>query len=238
MSDEIRQGLDQYSDQSISRDLERILDQKGYEQFLEDVGNEYLNTRANASLIVSWLNDHGVPCSRRNCMVAYQELIEQGIFETNSAPEITYTKVPLTPEDRGVQKIHSGVVLRYDRGGMAESQLTRERPERLQELLGDTIDARQEEDTQNYRLVPLPKTPRVQGDQLPLNQLKKSRQIDLTALKEKYRASLNSNRRQPTNMGLARATVSEWIEANGLDIAPNSLEFNKLVAECIQRSKQ
>jgi hypothetical protein len=201
--------------------MSQILDVRGCEQFVA-AHPEYFACEHNHKAIRKWLASHGVPWSLRNIEVAFSELSKDGALKQR--PEITdytVTQVPLTAEDKGVQKMRSGLVLRYDTGGIAENQLAAERPERMTELLGDTIAERAAEDAENRKLAG--------SAGKPVH----------SKLRVKYQQSLGTSQRRNADNPYSK----QYAEARAVigltfpDLKIGSAEYNRKVAEVLDKSK-
>jgi hypothetical protein len=199
--------------------MNEVLDKRGAEQFRE-AHPEYYASPVNTAKMLGWVKEHGGCISLKNLEVALSVLSADG--ELEKRPEITdykVTKVPLTAYDKGVQKMHSGLVLRYNTGGIAENQLAGERPERMAELLGDTIAEREAEDSENRKLAGKVGQPVSQK------------------LRVKYHQSLGANQRSnPDN-----PYQKQWAEARavvGLNfphLKAGSHAFNRKVSELLKK---
>jgi hypothetical protein len=101
-------NFDNYSDQNFSRDVERILDRKGFEQFCADFP-DFPVTQDNVGTLVYRLNFYGVPCSRRNCGIVYSEMIADNavVFPPEPEPESA------EPQRDGIIRPQSTVKFNY-----------------------------------------------------------------------------------------------------------------------------
>lgn len=207
-------AMDQWSDQPRqSPEVEDAMNVNAARQFIEDAGDEYYPTEKNWDYISGWLFSQEVPITRRNLMIAFRHLSEQGVLESEPTTETTYHDTPLTPERRGVKKVHAGPVLKYDNEGQAASPLLREKPERLTELAGSVIERREAADRENRALAGAP------GQKIP------------PEFKTKFNQSLNANRRSSfTRIGEARAIIAE----RHPELNTRSQHFNRLVAELMK----
>jgi hypothetical protein len=211
--------LDQHSDQRVSPEISKALDVKGAEQFIES-HPEYYACEHNHTAIQQWLAGHKVPWSLRNIEVAFNELTQDGKLRDSEFTDYKVTKVPLTPEQKGVRK-STGLVLRHSTGGIGENQLTAELPERMEELLGDTIAARKSEDSANYKLAG--------GAGKPVSK----------KLQVKYQQSLGVRDRvhpeSPYKQHKGYATARATVGLNHPDLKPDSPEYNKKVSELLNK---
>jgi hypothetical protein len=200
----------------FKEDVLNMLDGIGIEQF-RGAHPEYPNTKRNNDLLQSFLQDRPepLPLSLRNLEIAYYALGDDGQLEP-AIPQVTYTEVP-RDKRHGITRADQTVRLRFDTGNMAQSQLTRELPERREELLGDVIARRQFQDGIN----------RAKAGEIgkPIN----------AEFKEQYRRSLREHRKTAegaATMGYAprdyyvacEAVLKEHPEMN-----QNSITFSNLV---------
>jgi len=207
--------MDQWTDQPRQRpEVEEAMTVNAAKHFIEDVGDEYYPTKRNWDYISGWLLNQGVPISRRNLMIAFRHLSDEGMLETEPTVETTYHDTPLTPERKGVKKVHAGPILRYDNEGQAASPLLREKPERLEELAGDKVAARLAEDQANREAAGKP------GGEINPD------------FKTRFKQSLGANKRsssQRMTQGHARAIISDRFP----EMDTRSQEFSRKVAELI-----
>lgn len=207
--------MDQWTDQPRQRpEVEEQMSIRAAQDFIEDAGDEYYPTEKNWDYISGWLFNQGVPISRRNLMIAFRHLSDEGMLETEPTVETTYHDTPLTPERKGVKRVHAGPVLRHDTESQAASQLLREKPERLAELAGNVVEKRLSEDAANREMAGKP------GGEINPD------------FKTRFKQSLGANQRsssQRMTQGHARAIISERFP----EMDTRSQEFSRLVSELI-----
>jgi len=213
--------LDRYSDQKVSSEMSQILDVRGCEQFIA-AHPEYYVCEHNHTAIRQWLASQGVPWSLRNIEVAFSELSKDGALKQR--PEISNETRTETEPDAyalGVKRMHSGLVLRYGTGTEAEAQLAREKPERMGELLGDTIAERAAEDAENRKLAG--------SAGKPVH----------SKLRVKYQQSLGANQRSNRENPYARqyAEARAVIGLNFPDLKIDSPAFNRKVSELLEKAQ-
>ena len=210
--------LDQYADQKVSPEMSQILDVMGCEQFVA-AHPEYYVCEHNHTAIRQWLASQGVPWSLRNIEVAFSELSKDGALKQR--PEISNETRKPDAYALGVKRMHSGLVLRYGTGTEAEAQLAREKPERMGELLGNTIAERAAEDESNRKLAGKVGQPVSQK------------------LRVKYQQSLGanqrSNRENPYSKQYAEARAV--IGLNFPDLKIDSPAFNRKVSELLEKAQ-
>jgi hypothetical protein len=204
MNDTLQQ-FDRYDSNNPRQrpDVEDVMATNAAKQFRADYPDFYPSDR-NAEIIKSFLEEKNVPVSRRNLGIAYECLRSR--LDTEPQQTVTHKTIRLTPSERGVQTIKSGLILRHDNEGVAGSELLREKPERLKELAGETLASRQAEDAANRELAGPAGSPVSK------------------AMKIKWLQSLSANKRK--NVGEARAYIAELHPT----LDSRSQEFNRLVA--------
>ncbi|HUC42242.1 MAG TPA: hypothetical protein VL913_00720 [Candidatus Micrarchaeaceae archaeon] len=200
----------------FEEDVLNMLDRRGIEQF-RDLHPEYPNTKRNNELLQSFLQDRDepLPLSLRNLEIAYYALRDDGQLEP-AIPQVTYTEVP-RDKRHGITRADQTVRLRFDTGNMAQSQLTRELPERREELLGDVIARRQFQDGVN----------RARAGEIgkPIN----------PDFKEQYRRSLREHSKTQRNKPTLGYNAAEFYAACDAvlkehpEINQQSITFNNLV---------
>jgi hypothetical protein len=213
-----RPRLDEFVDQAVSPQTEAVLAVKGVEQFCEtEEGREYLENYAsgeNEDRLLNWTVREAVPVTKRNLQIAFRELVECG--QLVRKPEYTFDNPQYTPAPRdkyaGITRFKSTVVLRHPIGNDAQRQLVGERPERLQEILGDDIAAYEAE---------LFRVQKLSTPGAPVS----------SELKQEYQQSLRKERKaakKVDNEMLKAARVAVLEENPELDI--NSAPFRKAVS--------
>jgi hypothetical protein len=144
MSDtpEILPRLDYPEDQNVTPEINAQLDQRGIIQFFEATP-DYVDNNRNNALMCRWIESRGASYSLRNLQVAYRELSKQKALDEK--PEYTFDNPQYTPQPvdkyAGIKRFKSTVILRNPIGNEAQRQLVGEKPERLEELMGDDIRA-------------------------------------------------------------------------------------------------
>jgi len=215
---QILEFCDRYEDQpNLSRETERLLDKRGFEQFITDCAEEglqFIQSQSNVKALLDFLNRLGIPCSRKNAMLAYQYLSEQNMLEV--APVVTLTPAPINKRV-SVKRVEQPLRLSHDCGLPGERQLAGERPERKQELLGHVIAKRMTEDAENRELAGEPTLHHPVSPEF----------------RQKFIQSLSATQRRnrKTSEGLARAFASEMHPE--LDPIRDRFQFNRVVSELL-----
>jgi hypothetical protein len=224
MSDtpEVLPRLDYDSDQpNLTLELRQTLNQRGVEQFMEATP-EYVDNDRNNDLMCGWIESRGASYSLKNLQLAYRELVKQKALEVE--PEYTWDNPKITPAPvdkyAGITRFKSTVVLRHPIGNPAARQLVGEKPERLEELLGDDI--------RKYE-VELARVEALSKPGAPVS----------AELKQEYRDSVKAERKvrggiTEREMTAIRAQVSQ--ENPSLDLY--SKEFSAKVSEYILNHRE
>jgi hypothetical protein len=221
MSNNVREILprpDLVEDQNLTPETNRLLDQRGIIQFFEATP-EYVDNDRNNALMCGFIESRGWVYSLRNLQTAYRELTKQKALTV--APEYTWDNPKISPASvdkyAGITRFKSTVVLRNPIGNDAQRQLVGERPERLEEILGDDIRAYEAELDRVKKLSPVG---------APVS----------AELKKEFRESLKTEHHSnggATNAQLRQARVEVVNENPELDIY--SAQFRAKVAEKISQ---
>jgi hypothetical protein len=209
-------------DQDVTPEMAAILDQRGMDQFLEATPEYVINDRNN-SLLCGFVESRGWSFSLRNLQTAYRELSKQNALEVT--PEYTWDnpKISPAPVDKyaGITRFQSTVVLRHPIGSPGARQLVGEKPERLEELLGDDI--------------------RKYEDELAIVQSLSKPGAPVSApLKRVYQNSIRQSRGERNEEGLPK----RWAEAravvalNNPELRSESAAFNAEVARVLAETEK
>lgn len=218
----IKPQFDRFEDDPpCAPEVERTRRQYAVQQFFVDCGDEWFAGKddCNAITLRNYLEVLERPVTRRNLMIAWRELNENGFLEKPFDLNYTIHPVPDKPgqaqrykgTEHGVKKILGALApARHSPLGPAEIQLIAERPERMNEIGGAKLRA-------------------FAAERARLNTSSEIGKPVSPALKTAYRQSLTSEhlkQHQSRRIAEARAVVA----LNHESVKRDSPEFNRLVA--------
>ena len=215
----IKPQFDRFEDDPpCAPDVEQTRRQYAVQQFFADCGDEWFagTDDCNAIMLRQYLEVLDRPVTRRNLMIAWRELNENGFLEKPFDNKYTVTYVP--DKRRGAELVTSTLKTKHSPLNTAEIQLIAERPERLNEIGGAKLRA-------------------FAAERQRLSQLSPIGQPVSGALKTTYRQSLAQ---EHNKQGLPK----RWAEARALvrlhrpELKPESAAFNAEVAKKVAEVTQ